>query len=94
MNANRIQELAEQAGYNPRWSTKADKEEHFDKEKFAELIIAECAKLCEPAAQPEQEWVGLTLTDREQLRDEFEDWNYPAILIDAIADKLKEKNHD
>jgi hypothetical protein len=43
---------------------------------------------------PKREWVRLTLTDREQLRDEFEDWNYPAILIDAVTDKLKELNHD
>ena len=39
-----------------------------------------------------REWVGLTLTDREALRDQFEGWNYPAVLVDAIADKLKEKN--
>ena len=39
----RIRELAEQAGYNPVWSTKADKEEHFDLEKFAELIVRDCA---------------------------------------------------
>lgn len=43
----RIQALAEQAGYNPVWSTKADKEEHFDLEKFAELIVRECASLME-----------------------------------------------
>ena len=41
---------------------------------------------------PQRTWVGLTLTDREQLRDQFEDWNYPAILVDVISDKLKEKN--
>ncbi len=40
----RIRELAKQAGYNPVWSTKADKEEHFDLEKFAELIVRECIK--------------------------------------------------
>jgi hypothetical protein len=40
----RIKLLAEQAGYNSQWSTKADKEEHFDLEKFAELIVRECAK--------------------------------------------------
>jgi hypothetical protein len=39
----RIKELAEQAGYNSVWSTKADKEEHFDLEKFAELIVRKCA---------------------------------------------------
>jgi hypothetical protein len=43
-----------------------------------------------PAAQ--RQWVGLTLTDREKLRDQFEGWSYPAILVDAVADILKEKN--
>ena len=42
---------------------------------------------------PQRTWVGLTLTDREQLRDQFEDWNYPSILVDVISDKLKEKNN-
>ena len=31
----RIKELAKQAGYNPFWSTKADKEQFFDLEEFA-----------------------------------------------------------
>ena len=39
----------------------------------------------------QRQWVELTLTDREKLRDKFEGWNYPAILVDAIADMLKEK---
>jgi hypothetical protein len=43
-----------------------------------------------PAAQ--RQWVGLTLADREKLRDQFEGWNYPAILVDAVSDILKEKN--
>jgi hypothetical protein len=38
----RIKELAIEAGYNPLWDTKADREEYFDKEKFAELIVREC----------------------------------------------------
>ena len=38
----RIKELAKQAGYNPFWSTKADKEQFFDLEEFAELIVREC----------------------------------------------------
>jgi hypothetical protein len=42
-----IRELAEQAGYNPVWSTKADKEEHFDLEKFAKLIFLECAMIAQ-----------------------------------------------
>lgn len=44
-----------------------------------------------PAAQ--QQWVGLTLSDREKLRDQFEGWSYPAILVDAVSDILKEKNN-
>jgi len=40
----RIKQLAEQAGYNSQWSTKADKEEHFDLDKFAQLIVRECMK--------------------------------------------------
>jgi hypothetical protein len=41
---------------------------------------------------PRRTWVGLTLPDREKLRDQFEDWNYPASLVSAIEAKLKEKN--
>ena len=41
---------------------------------------------------PQRTWVGLTLQDREALRDQFEDWRYPAILVDAISNMLKEKN--
>jgi hypothetical protein len=36
-------EIARQAGYNPSWGTKADREECFDIEVFAELIVRECA---------------------------------------------------
>ena len=39
-----IKQLAEQAGYNPAWSTKADREEYLDIEKFAELIIQDVLK--------------------------------------------------
>ena len=49
--SERIKELAEQA---EEWNADGDKCE-VNLQKFAELIIAECAKLCEPAAQPEQE---------------------------------------
>ena len=37
----RIREIAEQAGYNLNWDTKADREEHFDIENFAELLFDE-----------------------------------------------------
>lgn len=47
----RILELAEQAGYNPAWSTKADREEYLDIEKFAELIVKECMTVCENFAE-------------------------------------------
>ena len=43
-----------------------------------------------PPAQ--RTWVGLTLQDREALRDRFGGWNYPGILVDAIFDMIKEKN--
>jgi hypothetical protein len=51
MKANRIQELADKAKV-----PLGQRNQVFF--KFAELIIAECAKLCEPAAQPEQEPVA------------------------------------
>jgi len=38
-----IAKLAKQAGYNPSWDTKADREEYFDIAEFAELIVQECA---------------------------------------------------
>jgi hypothetical protein len=50
--------------------------------------------LCDALAKSrrQRQWTGLTLADREKLRDQFEGWNYPAILVDAVADILKEKN--
>ena len=41
----------------------------------------------------ERDWVGLTYPDREALRYQFADWNYPASLVSAIEAKLKEKNN-
>jgi hypothetical protein len=72
MKANRIKELADQAEEQVRVTVKSDwgylgfeiDEDEF-RRVFAELIIAECAKLCEPAAQPEQE------PDDNSLRLEF-----------------------
>jgi hypothetical protein len=55
-----------------------------------ELTIAYMSGLHD--GKKKREWVGLTLADREKLRDQFEGWNYPAILVDAVADILKEKN--
>jgi hypothetical protein len=42
-----------------------------------------------PEAQ--RQWVGVTLTDREKLRERY-GWNYPALLVDAVSDILEEKN--
>lgn len=44
------------------------------------------------AEQQPAAWVGLTLQDREALRDKYDGWTYPGILVDAISDILKEKN--
>ena len=42
----RIKELAEQCGFRPQPSI-YDRNQSFDIEKFAELIVKECARLCE-----------------------------------------------
>ena len=66
MKANRIQELAEQAGLHAYYEAQASQIQ-----KFAELIIAKCAKLCEPAAQPEP----VMDYDKEELRGTVWDIN-------------------
>lgn len=43
-------------------------------------------------AVPEREWVGLTLKEREELRDIYED--SMSGLISATEAALKAKNHD
>jgi hypothetical protein len=82
MKANRIQELAEQAGLLGPSSRGGNA--HEAAEKFAELIIAECAKACEP-----RPWVGLT--DDERAECWRSSAKQSAINIEA---KLKEKNHE
>jgi len=83
----RIRELAEQAGYNSVWSTKADKEEHFDLEKFAELIVGECAKLNKHQSY---ELMGV-ITDVEE-GDGFDDvcLNTVKRVAEHLAKDLKE----
>jgi hypothetical protein len=66
------------------WPNEVERKNPLELNEYAPLYTTP------PAAQ--QQWVGLTLTDREKLRDQFEDWSYPAILVDAVADILKEKN--
>ena len=41
----RIKELAEQCGFRPQPSI-YDRNQSFDIEKFAELIVRECAEIC------------------------------------------------
>ena len=61
----RIKELAEQAtstlsmnheGY--RGKGYIEQVEYFDKEKFAELIVRECAKIADIADKNKCEWIG------------------------------------
>jgi hypothetical protein len=39
----------------------------------------------------QRQWVGVTLTDREKLRERY-GWNYPPLLVDAVSDILEGKN--
>lgn len=90
MNKNKIHELAERAGLLGPSSRVGNA--HEAAEKFANLIVAECAKACEPARK---EWVGLT---DEQINTEWRKWitnestNKSYTL--AIEAKLKELNND
>jgi hypothetical protein len=59
---------------------------------FAMMLWARRESTATPPPTSQRQWVGLTLADREKLRDQFEGWNYPAILVDAVVDILKEKN--
>jgi hypothetical protein len=43
-------------------------------------------------AQPEKEWVGLTDAEAEQIVDDY--WHDVDMFIEAIENKLKEKNYD
>jgi hypothetical protein len=104
---NRIQELAEQAKkyVDDKWSKEGSPlypDAHYlfiqqRDEKFAELIIEECAKACEP-----RPWVGLTDDEWSDLYEAHHDkYNLPKQgspdgmdYERAIEAKLKEKNHD
>jgi hypothetical protein len=44
------------------------------------------------AAPPQRKWVGLTLEEREDLRDKYE--SGASGFISAIEAKLKDKNYD
>lgn len=54
--------------------------------------IAELSAEIDRLTAAQRQWVGVTLSDREKLRDQFEGWSYPAILVDAVSDILEEKN--
>ena len=55
----RIKDLAEQAGWG-KGETHDDCMQcsPFDKEKFAELIVRECAKIADIADENKCEWIG------------------------------------
>ena len=55
----RIKQLAEQAGWG-KGETHDDCMQcsPFDKEKFAELIVRECAKIADIADENKCEWIG------------------------------------
>lgn len=79
--------------YNPNWGidycksyaeqlrdkTRANRAEH----------AAECIEYLLSLVQ--KEWVGLTDHETEQIVDAY--WNDPAMFVDAIEAKLKEKNN-
>ena len=53
----RIRELAEQLGYGKeRWNSTQEFENFL--EKFAELIVRECAKIADSADESACEWIG------------------------------------
>jgi hypothetical protein len=48
----RIQEFADEAGADI-WGDKVVSSQYFDIEKFAQLIVQECAKVCDLYAMPD-----------------------------------------
>jgi hypothetical protein len=60
----RIQQLAEQAGFDDRGSNHTAYM-NFDHEKFAELIVRECAEHCKGEMMDKKtaEWAGLNYND-------------------------------
>ena len=85
----RIKELAEQC-----WDRRLDGL-HFDQEKFAELIVRECAKVgdfeCPRCGHccPQQTWVGLTDEERQELAAEQHNWESLCFAVEA---KIKQRN--
>jgi len=53
----RIRQLAEQATTIEEYGWGASYE-NFDREKFAELIVRECAKIADVADENKCEWIG------------------------------------
>ena len=98
MKDNRIQELAEQAGLLGPSSRGGNS--HEAAENFAKLIIEECAKACEPAAQePLTEWL---VCPKCSYKSPYTPIKAATLAEDAeritkqtrAALALKEKNHD
>ena len=53
----RIKELAEQCGFRPQPSI-YDRNQSFDIEKFAELIVKECMLICEDVMKKDNSALG------------------------------------
>ena len=53
----RIKQLAEQAGFRSNPDI-YDRNQSFDMEKFAELIVRECARVADIADENKCEWIG------------------------------------
>ena len=66
----RIKELAEQAGWG-KGETQDDCMacSTFDPEKFAELIVRECAKIADIADENECEWIGGNILTRFGVKE-------------------------
>ena len=71
----RIRQLAEQAGYKHPYAVgECEDYAYFDHEKFAELIVKECAGICEsmPLLGPYKEVQDATLKDAAvQIKEHF-----------------------
>ena len=86
----RIKELAAQC-----WDKRLDGL-HFDQEKFAELIVRECAKVgdfeCPRCGHccPQRPWVGLTPEEVKEIS--FANRPYVVDMVVALEARLKEKN--
>ena len=91
----RIKQLAQQC-----WDPRIDGRLHFDQEKFAELIVAECKENAKQELVidcprcghccPQRPWVGLTPEEVKEIS--FANRPYVVDMVVALEARLKEKN--